>query len=164
MIQHCGYCGFHGAMVFVHSHYQCPVCHNNIMPCCEGEFADDPAQEEKALLEDQNPVSEADAWVGFDDLQDDDESWTDDDDFPLSPEDTDIDSSPLKWFTPVFENADDSFKTTDESFAKEENDNREVDDPDTEETNTNDTPAVDETGEIENDVPKPDDKGQYRLF
>jgi len=35
--QRCGYCGFWGEMVFVHSHYQCPHCKNNILPCCEGE-------------------------------------------------------------------------------------------------------------------------------
>gem|GEM_PF-4764551 len=33
----CGYCGYFGEMVFVHSHYQCPRCKNNIAPCCEGE-------------------------------------------------------------------------------------------------------------------------------
>ena len=35
--QHCGYCGYWGEMVFVHSHYQCPQCKYNIAPCCEGE-------------------------------------------------------------------------------------------------------------------------------
>jgi len=35
--QRCGYCGFWGEMIFVHSHYQCPQCKNNISPCCEGE-------------------------------------------------------------------------------------------------------------------------------
>ena len=36
----CGYCGFYGELVWVHSHYQCPRCKNNIMPCCEGESSD----------------------------------------------------------------------------------------------------------------------------
>lgn len=37
MEQQCGYCGFFGKMIFVHSHYQCPRCGINIAPCCEGE-------------------------------------------------------------------------------------------------------------------------------
>lgn len=36
---HCPYCGHEVQLIFVHSHYQCPVCGANIMPCCEGEQA-----------------------------------------------------------------------------------------------------------------------------
>lgn len=49
----CGYCGFYGEMVFVHSHYQCPRCKNNIAPCCEGETeqteSEDPGENESEL-------------------------------------------------------------------------------------------------------------------
>lgn len=49
----CGYCGYYGEMVFVHSHYQCPRCKNNIAPCCEGEnFV-----EEEEDLDEQNKKS-----------------------------------------------------------------------------------------------------------
>jgi hypothetical protein len=58
MFQHCGYCGFSGEMVFVHSHYQCPVCHNNIMPCCEGEFADNLEEERRNLLPSEEEFEE----------------------------------------------------------------------------------------------------------
>lgn len=91
MFQHCGYCGFSGEMVFVHSHYQCPVCHNNIMPCCEGEFADNLEEERRNLLpsdeddaeddffEDEMPEDAADE-MDDEELNDDD-SW-DDPEFP----------------------------------------------------------------------------------
>jgi hypothetical protein len=36
---HCPYCGHDVQLIFVHSHYQCPVCGANIMPCCDGEQA-----------------------------------------------------------------------------------------------------------------------------
>jgi hypothetical protein len=58
MFQHCGYCGFSGEMVFVHSHYQCPFCHNNIMPCCEGEFADNLEEERRNLLPSEEDMDE----------------------------------------------------------------------------------------------------------
>lgn len=91
MFQQCGYCGFSGEMVFVHSHYQCPVCHNNIMPCCEGEFADNLEEERRNLLPSADDT-EDDSWLDEDDLYEDvsehpdeeeatDDNW-DDPDFP----------------------------------------------------------------------------------
>jgi hypothetical protein len=77
MFQHCGYCGFSGEMVFVHSHYQCPVCHNNIMPCCEGEFADNLEEERRNLLPSADDA--ADDFVGDDISEEDDAVWGDDD-------------------------------------------------------------------------------------
>ncbi|MGE4158415.1 MAG: hypothetical protein AB7F75_04890 [Planctomycetota bacterium] len=29
--------------VFVHGHYQCATCKQNIIPCCNGDMADDPS-------------------------------------------------------------------------------------------------------------------------
>jgi hypothetical protein len=83
MFQHCGYCGFSGEMVFVHSHYQCPVCHNNIMPCCEGEFADDLEEERRNLLPSEEEIE--------DDLHDDVDSVTEEPDV-ADPEDDQNDS------------------------------------------------------------------------
>lgn len=33
----CPYCAHHGGFVYVHGHYQCKHCHQNVMPCCSGE-------------------------------------------------------------------------------------------------------------------------------
>lgn len=33
----CPYCGFQEGFVYVHGHYQCKRCHQNVMPCCGGE-------------------------------------------------------------------------------------------------------------------------------
>jgi len=41
MIERCGYCGYEGALIFVHSHYQCRHCGSNILPCCDGACADE---------------------------------------------------------------------------------------------------------------------------
>jgi hypothetical protein len=35
--EQCPYCGFQGGFVYVHGHYQCKRCHQNVMPCCSGE-------------------------------------------------------------------------------------------------------------------------------
>lgn len=44
----CLVCGQIVKLVFVHSHYQCPACGNNVLPCCEGEN-NDCDEEEKDL-------------------------------------------------------------------------------------------------------------------
>jgi hypothetical protein len=44
-------------MVFVHSHYQCPRCKNNIAPCCEGEIYEEPPQPEKKPEEESKEES-----------------------------------------------------------------------------------------------------------
>jgi hypothetical protein len=54
----CGYCGYYGEMVFVHSHYQCPRCKNNIAPCCEGENFQEPEAEEKKAEKDTSEDTE----------------------------------------------------------------------------------------------------------
>ncbi len=35
--QRCHFCGHIVALVHVHGHYQCPVCHTNALPCCDGD-------------------------------------------------------------------------------------------------------------------------------
>ena len=32
----CPRCQFHGSMVILFSHKECPQCHLNLEPCCEG--------------------------------------------------------------------------------------------------------------------------------
>lgn len=39
-IQTCLFCGHTAALVHVHGHYQCPVCHTNALPCCDGDNCD----------------------------------------------------------------------------------------------------------------------------
>lgn len=39
--QQCPYCGNTQGFVYVHGHYQCKVCHQNVMPCCSGEQQED---------------------------------------------------------------------------------------------------------------------------
>ncbi len=38
--QSCLFCGHTVMMVHVHGHYQCPVCHTNTLPCCDGDNCD----------------------------------------------------------------------------------------------------------------------------
>jgi hypothetical protein len=33
----CLFCGNPINLVFVHGHYQCPVCKTNALPCCDGD-------------------------------------------------------------------------------------------------------------------------------
>ena len=33
----CIFCGQQVELVHVHGHYQCPVCHTNGLPCCDGD-------------------------------------------------------------------------------------------------------------------------------
>ena len=35
--EQCPYCGSVKGFVYVHGHYQCSTCNNNVMPCCGGE-------------------------------------------------------------------------------------------------------------------------------
>lgn len=35
--QNCFFCGHLVTLVHVHGHYQCPVCHTNALPCCDGD-------------------------------------------------------------------------------------------------------------------------------
>lgn len=37
MYVNCLFCGSNIQMVFVHGHYQCPVCKTNALPCCDGD-------------------------------------------------------------------------------------------------------------------------------
>ena len=36
----CLFCGNSIQLVFVHGHYQCPVCKTNALPCCDGDNCD----------------------------------------------------------------------------------------------------------------------------
>lgn len=38
--QPCLFCGNQVVLVHVHGHYQCPVCHTNALPCCDGDNCD----------------------------------------------------------------------------------------------------------------------------
>jgi hypothetical protein len=33
----CLFCGSNSHLIFVHGHYQCPVCKTNALPCCDGD-------------------------------------------------------------------------------------------------------------------------------
>jgi hypothetical protein len=33
----CLFCGNAVHLIFVHGHYQCPVCNTNALPCCDGD-------------------------------------------------------------------------------------------------------------------------------
>lgn len=35
--EQCPYCGNISGFVYIHGHYQCRRCHQNVMPCCGGE-------------------------------------------------------------------------------------------------------------------------------
>jgi hypothetical protein len=50
--QLCFFCGHIVALVHVHGHYQCPVCHTNALPCCDGDNC-----ETNKLLQDASIVS-----------------------------------------------------------------------------------------------------------
>ncbi|MCU0423247.1 MAG: hypothetical protein MUC81_10590 [Bacteroidia bacterium] len=45
----CPYCGNTSGFVYVHGHYQCKRCCQNVMPCCSGEQA--PEQYEPSASE-----------------------------------------------------------------------------------------------------------------
>jgi hypothetical protein len=36
----CVFCGHVVELVYVHGHYQCPVCKTNAMPCCDSDNCD----------------------------------------------------------------------------------------------------------------------------
>ena len=57
-MQQCLFCGHVVTLVHVHGHYQCPVCHTNALPCCDGDNCDT-----NLLLKNQplTPVQAADA-------------------------------------------------------------------------------------------------------
>lgn len=50
----CLFCGSNIHLVFVHGHYQCPVCKTNALPCCDGDncnnafLSGDPAEDKQA--------------------------------------------------------------------------------------------------------------------
>ncbi|MGE5108035.1 MAG: hypothetical protein ACM3H8_10850 [Sphingobacteriales bacterium] len=39
-MQQCLFCGHPVTLVYVHGHYQCPVCNTNALPCCDGDNCD----------------------------------------------------------------------------------------------------------------------------
>jgi hypothetical protein len=52
----CLFCGNQVKLVFVHGHYQCPVCNTNALPCCDGDNCNN------AFLE-ELPQREADPMI-----------------------------------------------------------------------------------------------------
>ncbi len=52
-IQQCAFCGTVVQLIFIHGHYQCPVCGNNVLPCCEGE-SENPADNSEQLMKKEN--------------------------------------------------------------------------------------------------------------
>jgi hypothetical protein len=44
--EQCPYCGFQGGFIYIHGHYQCKRCHQNVMPCCSGEQENDVKNDE----------------------------------------------------------------------------------------------------------------------
>lgn len=53
--EQCPYCGNISGFVYIHSHYQCKRCHQNVMPCCGGE-----QQHEINILNPEDTVGDAD--------------------------------------------------------------------------------------------------------
>lgn len=45
---HCLYCSYTGEIIWVHGHGQCPRCHTNIEPCCDGVFESERFEEAEA--------------------------------------------------------------------------------------------------------------------
>lgn len=37
-------CGYRGPLIWVHGHYQCPSCGQNVLPCCEAQPPQPPAE------------------------------------------------------------------------------------------------------------------------
>jgi hypothetical protein len=55
--------------VHVHGHYQCPVCHTNILPCCDGDNCDtnlllQAKNEDKTVIAAEKSVSSSDRITG----------------------------------------------------------------------------------------------------
>lgn len=40
MTHYCLFCNQSAVPVHVHGHYQCAVCHTNILPCCDSDNCD----------------------------------------------------------------------------------------------------------------------------
>ena len=40
IMSQCNFCGQQVELLYVHGHYQCPVCKTNAMPCCDGDNCD----------------------------------------------------------------------------------------------------------------------------
>jgi hypothetical protein len=54
----CLFCGNNIQLVFVHGHYQCPVCKTNALPCCDGDNCNNAFLSDKPAGEpDENNVS-----------------------------------------------------------------------------------------------------------
>ena len=41
MQTNCLFCGNPVQLILVHSHYQCPLCKTNALPCCDGNTCND---------------------------------------------------------------------------------------------------------------------------
>lgn len=41
MHTNCVFCSADVTLVYVHGHYQCPLCKTNILPCCDADNCDD---------------------------------------------------------------------------------------------------------------------------
>ena len=58
MMTRCPRCQSEVSLVFVHGHYQCPVCKSNVDDCCQGEVCQNdnwtmPDEEWDSLTKDQ---------------------------------------------------------------------------------------------------------------
>lgn len=48
----CLFCGNIIQLIFVHGHYQCPVCNTNALPCCDGDNCNNAFLHEKTQEKD----------------------------------------------------------------------------------------------------------------
>jgi hypothetical protein len=59
MLVKCLFCGSSVQLIFVHGHYQCPVCKTNALPCCDGDSCNKSFIIENIQPNDQDGVDES---------------------------------------------------------------------------------------------------------
>lgn len=58
MNQQCFFCGHFVSLVHVHGHYQCPVCHTNALPCCDGDNCNTNVLLDEKMIQSEQCISE----------------------------------------------------------------------------------------------------------
>ena len=61
--QHCLFCGQIVSLVWVHGHYQCPVCFTNALPCCDGDNCETNQLPQVHIKEKSHPVSDDGSYI-----------------------------------------------------------------------------------------------------
>jgi hypothetical protein len=57
--EQCPYCVNSFGFVYIHGHYQCKRCHQNVMPCCGGEQEIIKDEDQKKSTDSQNASEES---------------------------------------------------------------------------------------------------------